>query len=279
MLIDYLASHKGITDVLITGGDPLVLDSRKLKAYLEPLCSDKRLEHIRSIRIGSKVLAYWPYKFVTDGDATASLNVLRRAVQSGKHIAIMAHFTHPAELKTDVVREAIKQLRGTGVVVRCQGPLVRGINDDAKTLADLWQKQVELGLIPYYLFVERDTGAKNAFAVPLHKALQVYEEAVQRLSGLAKTVRGPSMSCTPGKVAVMGVTEVSGEKVFVLKMLQGRKSEWTKRIFFAKFDEKATWIDELEPAFGEEKFFFEDELRDMAQSSANGRGSSGQQIS
>ncbi len=107
------------------------------------------------------------------------------------------------------------------------------------------------------MFVERDTGARNYFEVPLVRALEGYNDAFRQLSGLGRTVRGPSMSVTPGKVLVVGTATIKGEKVFVLRFIQARNPEWVGRPFFARFDAKATWIDELEPAFGERRFFFE----------------------
>lgn len=65
------------------------------------------------------------------------------------------------------------------------------------------------------------------------------------------------MSAHPGKVQITGVTDISGKKVFVLQFLQGRNSDWVLRPFFAAYDERAIWFDELKPAFGESKFFFE----------------------
>ena len=127
----------------------------------------------------------------------------------------------------------------------------------------MWQKQVDLGAVPYYMFVERDTGARNYFEVPLARALEIFNSAYRRVSGLARTVRGPSMSATPGKVCVDGVVEVGGENVFALKFLQGRNPEWANRLFFAKFDEKAVWLDDLQPAFGEDEFFFAPWMREL----------------
>ena len=91
------------------------------------------------------------------------------------------------------------------------------------------------------------------------RAWEIYREAIQRVSGLARTVRGPSMSAAPGKVEVQGVTEIQGEQVFVLRFIQGRNPEWAQRPFFAQYDPAATWLDQLQPAFGAEQFFFEDE--------------------
>jgi hypothetical protein len=135
------------------------------------------------------------------------------------------------------------------------------VNDSANVWAEMWRRQVRLGAVPYYMFVERDTGAKHYFAVPLARALEVFNGAYRQVSGLERTVRGPSMSATPGKVLVDGVAEVGGEKVFALKFLQGRDPEWAGRVFFARYDPKASWLDHLEPAFGESEFFFEEGLR------------------
>jgi hypothetical protein len=109
------------------------------------------------------------------------------------------------------------------------------------------------------MFVERDTGPKNYFEVPLSRAYQIFRRAYRRVSGLARTARGPSMSAWPGKVRILGTAEVHGEEVFVLDFLQARDPAWVRRPFFARFDPEATWLDQLEPAFGEEQFFFERE--------------------
>jgi hypothetical protein len=113
------------------------------------------------------------------------------------------------------------------------------------------------------MFVERDTGPRDYFEVPLARALEIFNEAYKQVSGLCRSIRGPSMSATPGKVVVDGVATINGQKLFVLKFLQARDPEWVGRLLFAKFDPEATWLDDLEPAFGEEEFFFSDALRDM----------------
>ena len=121
----------------------------------------------------------------------------------------------------------------------------------------MWQKQVELGCIPYYMFIARDTGSKAFFEVPLDKAWDIFRKAYTSVSGIARTVRGPSMSAFPGKVIITGVAEVKGEKVFILKFLQCRNPKLVGIPFFAKYNSKATWLDQLEPAFGEKEFFYE----------------------
>jgi KamA family protein len=255
-LHDYLRNHQEVTDLLVTGGDPMVMKSKQLKAYLEPLLHPD-FSHIRTVRIGTKALTFWPQRFVTDEDADELIELLHHLVIAGKHVAIMAHYNHARELQTAIARAAIGRLRATGAEIRSQGPLLAHINDDADVWAELWREQVKLGIIPYYMFVERDTGARHHFEVPLYQAWQIYRAAMQQVSGLGRTARGPSMSAQPGKVEIQGVTEVQGERVFVLRFIQARNADWVQRPFFARFDENATWLDQLKPAFGQTKFFFE----------------------
>ncbi|WP_416347357.1 KamA family radical SAM protein [Denitromonas sp.] len=257
-LHDYLKAHTEVTDLLFTGGDPMVMKTKHLAAYLEPLL-EPEFDHIQTIRIGTKALTFWPHRFLGADDAGELIELLTRMVRAGKHVAVMAHYNHWKELDTEPARAAIRAIRSTGAQIRAQGPLIAHINDDPDVWAKMWKMQVKLGIIPYYMFVERDTGAKGYFEVPLERAWEIYRGAMQQVSGLARTARGPSMSASPGKVEVQGVTEINGEKVFVLRFIQGRNPDWIQRPFFAKYNPKATWLNHLEPAFGEEKFFFEDE--------------------
>ena len=261
-LVQYLSEHDEVTDVLITGGDPMVMSSALLRRTIEPLLAPS-LGHVRSIRIGTKALSFWPYRFLTDADADDLLRLFEDVRSQGRRLAFMAHFSHPRELETKAVTMAIRRIRGAGVVVRCQAPLIRHVNDKVEAWAEMWRRQVALGAVPYYQFVERDTGPKQYFQVPLARAFRIFNGAYSEVSGLARSVRGPSMSATPGKVLVDGVATIGGEKIFVLKMIQARDPEWVNHVFFAKFDSQATWVDELRPAFGEHQFFFDPYIRAM----------------
>ena len=255
-LVAYLAAHEEVSDLLVTGGDPLVMRTKALRSYLEPVLRPE-LSHVQSIRLGTKSVAYWPQRWVTDPDADDLLRLLERIVASGRHVAVMGHYNHPRELSTPIAAEAVRRIRSTGAQVRMQSPVIRHVNDEPAAWAELWRAGVRLGAIPYYMFVERDTGPKGYFELPLERAWQIFREAYQQVSGLARTVRGPSMSAFPGKVLVDGVAEVAGQKVFALQFLQGRDPSWVRRPFFAKYDPNATWLDQLQPAFGESSFFFE----------------------
>lgn len=263
-LCNYLKTKPQVTDLLITGGDPMTMRTAILAKHIDPLL-DPAFDHIRTIRIGTKSLTYWPYRYTLNDDADELLRLFEKIVRVGKHLAIMAHFNHWREFDNAQTHEAIRRIRDTGAVIRTQAPLLNHINNDPAIWAELWQRQVALGMVPYYMFVVRDTGACHYFEVPLVRGWQVYREAIQRVSGLARTVRGPSMSAGPGKVEVQGVTEIQGERVFALRFLQGRNPDWVQHPFYARFDAKASWLDQLQPAFGKERFFYGDEYAAMLQ--------------
>ncbi len=262
ILVEYLKQHKEIKSVLFTGGDPLIMRTSLLRSFIEPLLVPE-LEHVTSIRIGTKAPAFWPYRFVTDEDSDDLLRLFEEVKKSGRNLALMAHYSHPRFLSTDIGQQAIKRIQSSGATIRCQSPVVKHVNDDEQIWSELWAQEVKLGAIPYYMFVERDTGARKYFEIPLERCLSIFNAAYKNVSGLGRTVRGPSMSCTPGKVMVDAITEVGGEKVFILKFIQARDPAWVNQIFFAKYDPQATWFNHLKPAFGKKKFFFESAMQEM----------------
>ncbi len=258
-VIDYLKAYPLISDILITGGDPMVMKASVFQTYINRLLKAD-LPNLKNIRIGSKSLSYWPYRFVTDKDADDMLRVFEEVTKAGKSLSFMAHFNHPRELSTRAVEKAVSRIRSVGAQIRTQAPLLNHINAKGSLWAEMWKKQVHMGMVPYYMFVARDTGAQDFFGVTLDRASEIFRKAYAHVSGLCRTVRGPSMSCNPGKIRVVGVSTVKEEKVFVLEFIQGRNSKWVGHPFFAKYNPRAMWLDDLKPAFGEEKFFFEDEL-------------------
>jgi L-lysine 2,3-aminomutase len=258
-LVGYLRRHPEVTSVLFTGGDPLVMRTALLRRYIEPLLA-ARLPQLASIRVGTKALAYWPQRFVEGVDADDLMRLFEEVQAHGVHMALMAHSSHPRELQTELAQAAFCRVRGTGAVIRCQAPLIRRVNDHPTIWSELWREQVRLGAVPYYMFVERDTGPKEYFKVPLARAHAIFRDAYRQVSGLGRSVRGPSMSATPGKVLIDGVIDVNGRPHFVLKFLQARNPEWVGRLFLAEYSDRAAWLDELRPAGGAARFFFEDEM-------------------
>jgi KamA family protein len=242
-LVSYLGKHPEVSDVLVTGGDPMVMSTVRLRSHLEPLLD---IESVRTIRIGTKSVAYWPYRYVTDPDADAVLRLFEEVVASGRTLAVMAHFSHPRELETDIAREAVRRIRSTGAVVYCQAPMIAHVNDNAESWSKLWRLELAAGAVPYYMFVERDTGPYDYFKVPLARSSEIFQAAYRTLPGLARTVRGPVMSAAPGKVAVDGIVDTPDGRFFQLKMLQARDPRLVGRPFRARYSATASWLDDLE---------------------------------
>ncbi|MEU4471898.1 lysine 2,3-aminomutase [Micromonospora sp. NPDC023888] len=249
LLTAYLRAHPEVTDVLLTGGDPLLMRTHVLLPWIRAVEAADG-PRPRTIRIGTKAPAYWPQRFLSDPDAGHLLDELRRLVEAGRPVAVMAHYSHPRELETPAAQAAVRAMLRAGLTVRSQAPVVAHVNDDAAVWAALWQRQADLGISPYYMFVERNTGAKNYFAIPLARALDIYVGAIKRVSGLGRTARGPVMSTYHGKILLNGVVRIGGDPAFVCSMMQSRDPELVGSTFLAQYDESATWIDDLRPLPG-----------------------------
>jgi KamA family protein len=280
-LVAYLKAHPEITDVLITGGDPMIMRTSVLRKYIEPLLAPE-LDHVQNIRIGTKAVASWPHRFVSSPDAEDCLRLFEEVVAANRNLAIMGHYSHPVELEPEVAQLAIRRIRSTGAQIRMQAPLIKHVNDSPEVWSSLWRTGVRLGLIPYYMFVERDTGARNYFEVPLVRALEICREAYSSVSGLSRSLQGPAMSAFPGKVQILGVMTLRGmmdqtvidalsahdgmvstvdpdEPVLLCDFIQARDRALVRKPFFAAFDPGATWFDQLRPAFGKKRFHFDSE--------------------
>ncbi|HAK44780.1 MAG TPA: lysine 2,3-aminomutase [Spirochaeta sp.] len=255
ILIDYLEDHPEVTDLLITGGDPMFMRTKLVRRYIEPILR-KKPGGLQTIRIGTKALSYWPYRFTTDSDAPELLDLFREVAAAGFNLSVMAHFTHIVEMETEEAAAAIELIKSTGAVIRCQSPILKQINDDADMWAEMWKKQVHFGLIPYYMFVARDTGPKSYFTLTLDETYRIFSKAMRQVTGLARTVRGPSMSTKAGKVLLVGISEINGEQFYALKFIQARDTELVNKVFYAKYNPDAVWITDLKPAFDSDRRFF-----------------------
>lgn len=245
-LVGYLSQHEEVRDILFTGGDPLFMKSEILMAYVDRIL-EAELPRLKAIRFGTKAITTWPYRFLTDADADDLLGMFEKIINKGKHVAVVANINHPRELSTPAARQAIARIRATGAEIRAQSPLLRHINEPVNIWVDLWQEEVRLGIIPYYQFIVRDTGAQHYFGVPLVEALDIFREAYRRVSGLCRTVRGPIMSTPQGKVQVLDVQEHQGERAILLRHIQAADPEMVLRTFLAVYDDKAQWFSDLKP--------------------------------
>ena len=149
-----------------------------------------------------------------------------------------------------VVRNAVNNIRQTGATIRTQAPLLNNINNDSKVWAKMWRMQIQMGMVPYYMFVERETGPYDYFGLPLAEVYNIYREAIQQSSSFAKTITGPVMSASQGKVQILGIVESfeTGRKYFKLQFVRHRDKRKTFNPFLAEYDEQATWFDQLNVA-------------------------------
>lgn len=197
--IQYIREHPEINNVLLTGGDPLIMSTAKLEDIIRQL---REIDHVQIIRIGSKIPVFNPYRVINDPSLLAMLEKYNYA---DKKIYIMAHYNHPREI-TGVSIKAMDMLRKAGAVTVNQTPLIRGINDDPEVLSELFNKLSYVGIPPYYLFICRPTLGNKTYAVPIEEAFEIFEKARMNCSGLAKRAR-LVMSHSTGKIEVVAKTE------------------------------------------------------------------------
>lgn len=232
--IAYIAAHPEISHVLLTGGDPLVLGTHRLIEIMGKLYN---VPHVRVIRIGSKMLAFNPGRILDDGELQAWLG---RNSTHKKRIYLMAHFDHPNELTDEAVR-AIETLTRCGVVVTNQCPILRGINDDAGVLAELFERLTGAGCPPYYLFQGRPTAGNQPFALPIVSGWKIFQEAQRRLSGLSRRARFV-MSHASGKIEVTGIDDAR----IYLRYHRAKSPADEGRLLICRRDDQAFWLDDLE---------------------------------
>jgi KamA family protein len=230
---DYIGAHPEISDVLLTGGDPLIMSTSKLRPILERFAT---MPHIRVMRIGSKMPAFNPFRILDDKDLH---QLVRDVTSDGRIVQLMAHFDHPREL-TKEARAGLSLLRDLGVRIVNQCPLIRGINDNADTLAELFTEMTVIGAPQYYLFQCRPTAGNEAYDVPIVEGYQLFLEAQSRVSGLSRRARF-SMSHASGKIEVVGLDE----KHLYLRYHRARRPEDQGRIMVCERNDKAMWFDDL----------------------------------
>ncbi|GJM80424.1 hypothetical protein HMSSN139_29200 [Paenibacillus sp. HMSSN-139] len=146
--IEYIAQHPEINNVLLTGGDSLILATRKLRSILEQL---RAIEHVKIIRLGSKIPVFNPMRIYEDPEL---LDLIREFSTVDQRIYVMAHINHPREI-TPEAKRGFQALHDAGAIVVNQTPILKGINDDAVVLGELLDRLSWAGVTPYYFFINR----------------------------------------------------------------------------------------------------------------------------
>jgi L-lysine 2,3-aminomutase len=270
---EYIKKHKEITDILITGGDAGYMPAERLEEYLIPVIEDPELSHIKTIRLGTRVLTYHPELILTK-DYERILNLFRKLIDNGIQVAFMSHFSTPREVLNISTIAAIRRLKAVGVTLKSQSPVMNHISlftDDngkvdidrsAQNWIDLGHVFSMVGMGFHSMYCARPTGEHHYFAVPLAEINQVFSKIYRSLPSISRPSRYITQTSSAGKTSMLGVAMVNGEKVFALKFNESRNMGWMDGVFLAKYDEKENAIERLKP-YDTEKYFFEDELAAM----------------
>ncbi len=272
-LHNYLKLHKGVTDILITGGDGGFMPASRFAQYITPIIEDPELSHIRTIRLGSRALTFQPEMILTK-KFEKMFELYDLLYENGIQMAWMAHFSTPRELLNPRTIAAIRRLKAHGVMVRSQSPIMNHIslftdkngkvdvNKSAQNWIDLANILAMLGIGFHSMYAARPTGEHLYFAAPMADIERVFSKIYNSLASINRPSRHISMTISAGKLAILGTSVIGGEKCFALQFTEARNMEWMNRVFHAKYDEEKNKIDLLLP-FDTENYFFEDELKEI----------------
>lgn len=232
--LQYIKQHHEITNVLLTGGDPLVLAPSKLEDIIHQL---RDIEHVQIIRIGTKIPAFNPRRIIEE---PRLLEIMEKYSTDKKRIYIMTHFIHPREL-TDLAAKAVGLLHKAGAIMANQAPLIKGVNTEPEVLAELLAKLSFVGVVPYYIFQCRPALGNKPYTVPIEEGYEIVEQAKALVSGLAKRVRFV-MSHTTGKIEIIGKTE---QQIF-FKYHRAAEDADSGRFLIFNCNPNACWFDDYE---------------------------------
>ncbi len=231
-LIDYISRHPEINNVILSGGDALMLPTNKLKELISKL---RQIDHVNIIRLGTKVTSYIPERITEDEEL---LELIKRYSTPQKRIYVMTHFDHPKEITPKAI-EACNKLIKAGAVPLNQTPLIRGVNDNPKTLAELFKKLTSIGVGPYYVFQCRPATGNKPYAVPIEEGYRIFEDARSMCSGLSKRARF-TMSHADGKFDIIALTD----ELVIFKLHRAAENRDSAKILAFKRNPEAYWLDD-----------------------------------
>jgi len=230
---EYIKQHEHINNVLVTGGDPLVLENGIIEQILSIL-SD--IPQLKFIRFGSRAPVTFPSRFEDD----ELLSILSRYSRPDRRIYVVTQFNHPKEITKQSIN-AVDNLIKSGVIVNNQAVLLKGVNDNPMTLANLLNSLVSIGVNPYYIFQCRPVKrVKHNFQVPLCKGIEIIEKAKEHCNGHSKRFKY-IMSHITGKIEILGIFD--DEIYFKYHQAKNRKN--LGKIFKRPVDENAGWLDDF----------------------------------
>ncbi|MFO7828363.1 MAG: hypothetical protein R6V23_07075 [Bacteroidales bacterium] len=272
-VVEYLKKHKEVTDLLITGGDGAYMPYERLEKYVLPFIEEPELAHIKTLRIGSRVLSYEP-EMLLKNDYNKFLDLFKKLTDNGIQVAFMSHFSTPREVLNPLTIAAIRRLRARGVMVKSQSPMMNHISlftnekgevdvdKSAQNWIDLGNIFAMLSVGFHSIYCARPTGEHHYFTVPIAFINKVFSKIYRSLPSINRPSRYITMTSSAGKTSILGTVMVNGEKAFALKFNESRNMEWMDEVFLAKYDENENTVEKLLPFEGE-KHFYEDELKEI----------------
>jgi lysine 2,3-aminomutase len=195
--IQYIAANEQIWEVILTGGDPLLLRVETLQNILDAL---NPIEHVKVIRFHSRIPVVLPERINEE--------LIRLLRSSPKSIWIAVHTNCAAELTPQAV-DALQKLRSAGIPLVSQTVLLKGVNATKDELEALFRKLVELGVRPYYLHYPDLARGTNHFRIPLPEALALLECVRKRTSGLAIPNLALDIPGGAGKISLAAAHPIS----------------------------------------------------------------------
>jgi len=169
--LDYIASSPQVNEVILSGGEPLLLNTPQLFSLIKRIES---MPHIKRIRIHTRLLSTIPARI--DDEFIAALK------QLSKPLILMTHCNHPNEI-SPALEQAVNKLKACNVRVFNQSVLLKQVNDHCNTLSALSEKLFDAGIQPYYLFMLDKVKGASHFEVPIQRAKKIYEQLQASISG------------------------------------------------------------------------------------------------
>ena len=229
--VEYVARHPEVTNVILSGGDPLMLPTPLLRTLLMALAE---IEHLGFVRIGSRTPVTYPCRIFDD-----ELIELFTEFSSKKTLYLPTHFNHVKEI-TPAAAEAVRRLRMAGVTVNNQAVLLRGVNDRPEDLKALMDGLLRIGVNPYYLYQCMPvSGVSHHFQVPLKQAVEIVDEARSGMDGYAKRFKF-ILGHDIGKLEVCGLLDGK----LVLKQIHARSGHKAQasRLILQEIGDGDGWV-------------------------------------
>jgi lysine 2,3-aminomutase len=229
----YIRQHQEINNVLISGGDPLVLPNKIIERFLTTL---SKIPHIKFVRFGSRAPVTFPFRFEDD----ELLEILEKYSLRSRRLYVVTQFNHPREITNQSIKAAGNLIQSK-VLLSNQTVLLKGVNDCPETLAALQNRLVSIGVSPYYVFQCRPVKrVKHHFQVPLCRGVDTVEKAKARCNGHSKRFKY-IMSHRTGKIEILGIMD---DEIY-FKYHQAKDRENLGKMFKLKMDERAGWLDDF----------------------------------